>query len=108
MIFSVLSLGILNIVSNYLPKLYLSLVCNPSDVQEAKYFLITDKDKNLEIVDSKLESFYSRNYLLSKNIRGQKMNYKKELSESIYKGQDYFSLNEETIVLILLFIFLCY
>ena len=101
MIYYVLSyftFGIISIVSNYFTKMYLGLTCSLSNVHEADYFLITDKHEVTTIVESKVESFCSRSYLLNKNIRGNKMNFKKEMSSSIYLGPDYQNAGEETIV----------
>ena len=96
-ILSIFTLGTLNIISSFYPNIYLSFVCKLCEVQDANYFLITDKE-NIKMVGAKTENFYSRNHILSKNIRGNKMNFKKEMSDSIYKGQDYFNKAEENIV----------
>ncbi len=96
--FSIFTLGIINIVCAIFPNLYLKLVCVTSDVHQALYLLITDKDNETEIVEAVIESFYTRNHLVRRHIRGNKMNFRKELEDSKYLGQDYYNKSEETIV----------
>jgi len=96
---SIFTLGVINIISRIFPIIYLKLVCNLSEVHDSSYFLITEKDKTIHLVESQLESFYSRNYLLSENFKGKKMNFKKDIIDSKYLGHDYHNKTEEIIVI---------
>jgi len=86
-------------VSYFYNKIYISLVCDPSDIYEADYFLVTDNENISELIVKTNEDLYQRNYNIYNFIKGTKMNFKEELISSQYLGEEYSNEGEEIIVI---------
>lgn len=95
------TLGILYIIAKLNKKLYLKLHCQPSNIKDADYIVIVDKDKNYHLLDVIRESFYRKNYLLTYiySFDTKNKSIKEIMEDSHYKGDDY-NTSKDTVIVV--------
>jgi len=81
-------------VALYIPKLFIQLTCDPCDVKEADYCLVTNNEGEVELCEIQRKNFFYKNFEKPfPSIR------KNELVDSPYLGKDYSNFSDENIVI---------